>query len=381
LRPAFGPADRRDPAGSPGTGSEMRLFVAVRKFLPLLTLVLVAAGPAVAQGESLAQVEPAVFGETFPAWKIGNFNEGAGGAARIDLSRVIGKRPVVLFYWIAGNSRADQVFVELQALADELGPSKIILYGVATERPGKGAPEIKRRIKELKIHVPVLNDEGFRMGQLLRIRYVPSISVLDAGGALRLANAGSLKQTLEYKMDVASAIRRVAETGSVGTYGALPKYYPVKELVGQKCPGFEAPLLDKEGTLRWPGQLEPGKLNVLAFWSVDCPHCKVSLPEFDAWLKKRPAQYNVVSAVKAPNEAVRTKTLEFCSFHEFSFPTVVDVDRSISDKYMVTSTPTYVIVGPDGVVDSVVLSGDADLPGALEASRKNLSKSSKSSGS
>ena len=39
--------------------------------------------------------------------------------------------------------------------------------------------------------------------------------------------------------------------------------------------------------------------------------------------------------------------------------------------YQVTSTPTVVIIGPDGVVDSVVLSGTS-IPEALEKKRREL---------
>ena len=50
-----------------------------------------------------------------------------------DLAQVIGKRPILLYYWIAGNQRADTVFQSLQSIAQELGADKLAIYGVAIE--------------------------------------------------------------------------------------------------------------------------------------------------------------------------------------------------------------------------------------------------------
>ena len=148
-------------------------------------ILVMTAWPVVSQQAPRAKLSRAEFGEVFPAESFENFNADAGGAGTIDLTRVIGKRPVVLFYWIAGNPVADEAFAKLQALADEIGPSNLALYGVAVERPGLSRDRIQERIRALKIHVPVLNDEGFKIGQRLQVRHVPSISILDAEGKLR----------------------------------------------------------------------------------------------------------------------------------------------------------------------------------------------------
>jgi len=341
-------------------------------------VLAVTAFPAVAQQ---AKVAPAEFGEVFPAEPFENFNASAGGAAVVDLSRVIGKRPVIFFYWIAGNPFADEAFVELQTLADEVGPAKLALFGVATERPGLGQDKIVERIRALKIHVPVLNDDGFKIGQRLNVRSVPSISVLDAEGKLRLANAGSLRQTLEYKMDVEAAIRRVGDKGTLGTYGTLPRWYPVKEMVGKPCPDFEAPVLGGDEVRRWSEMLGDDNITVLMFWSVDCPHCRETLPEINAWMKANDTEgINLVSAAHVKNETIRVKTEEFCNDEGFVFPTLIDEDHQIGNRFRVVSTPTFVIVGPDGKIDSVLLRGDTDLGKKFQAKRNELLKASDPSG-
>jgi len=357
----------------------------VQRFIGLIgtlaVVVFAAASPAVSQEATRAKVTPADFGEVFPADAFENLNESAGGAANVDLSRVVGKRPVVFYYWIAGNPFADETFTELQALADEVGPTKLVLYGVATERPGLGKDVIQERIRALKIHVPVLNDDGFKIGQRLQVRHVPSISVLDAEGRLRLANAGSLKQPLEYKMDVETAIRRVGTKGTLGTYGPMPRWYPVKELIGQPSPDFQAPVLGATEVRRWSEILDAEKITVLMFWSVDCPHCRETLPEINEWLQKNNADgISVVSAARVDNEAIRVKTEEFCSDKGFVFPTLLDEDNQIGERFRIVSTPTFVIVGPDGTIDSVLLRGDTDLGKKFQAKRNELLRDSGPSG-
>lgn len=344
-------------------------------------ILVLSTWPAVSPQVPRANVSPAQFGEVFPAESFENFNADAGGAATVDLRGVIGKRPVVFFYWIAGNPVAEEAFTKLQKLADEIGPTNLALYGVAVERPGLGRDRIQERIRALKIHVPVLNDEGFKIGQRLQVRHVPSISILDAEGKLRLSNAGSLVQPLEYKMDVAAAIRRVGTKGQLGTYGEMERWYPVKELVGQPCPDFEAAVLGDGKVRRSSEILGPDRITVLMFWSVDCPHCRETLPKLNDWLKKNDADgINFISAAQISTEAVRVKTQEFCDEAGFVFPTLIDENNEIGGRFRIVSTPTFVIVGPDGTIDSVLLRGDTDLGKKFLATRNKLLKSTEPSG-
>ncbi len=345
--------------------------------------LVVAAGSEVrsAPGETPAQAL-AEFGQVFPAGIYPNLNAGAGGAPKIDLKDLIGKRPIVLCYWIPDHVRSEDTLKEAQAIADEAGPSKLVLFGVATPPVGSSPAtdadwvrKAKDRIAALKIHIPVLEDEGFKIGRLIGVRSVPSLSVLDGEGRLRMANAGSLKQPLEYNLDVAAALRRVAGSGQLGTYGSLPTYYPATEMVGRKCPDFEAPIVGGGAPKKSSSLLAPDKVNVLIFWAQDCPHCRKSLPEINAYVKAHPAGINVLTAAKVLNDAGRTQTEEFCKQKGFVFPTVLDQDLSVGQQFMVTSTPTVFIIRPDGVIDSVLFSGETDYAPIFETKKRQLLKS------
>jgi len=331
-----------------------------------------ARAPSASKAPATDPVPAARFGDKFPAGSYANLNRRPNQPPRVDLAREIGTRPVILYYWIAGNPRADEMFGALNALVGELGRDKVALYGVVMRRSERDDAAIASRVGEMSLDVPILDDPGFEIGQRLRVQSVPNLSILDREGSLRLTNGASLDQDLEYKMTVRSAVRRVAETGTLGTYGYLDRYYPVKELVGRKCPDFKAPLVSTSVEQHWSTMLRDDRVNVLIFWSVDCPHCRSSLPEINQWLKTNTTWVNVVSAAQITSDATRVKTKEFCDLNGFVFPTLIDQDLQIAQLYQVTSTPTILIIRPDGVIDSVVLDSHADFGKTIEQKKTLL---------
>lgn len=321
---------------------------------------------------SIVKVDPARFAEPFPAATFKNLNTAAGGPEMVDLATDLGKRPVVLVYWIPTHERSEKLLLEAQRLVGDIGADKVALYSVCTVGATMPEDKVSARATELGVKVPVLLDQGFRIGQQVRVQSVPNVTVLDRGGNLRLTNGGSLGQDLEYKMTLADGIRRVADTGTLGTYGYMPQYYPAVELVGEPTPDFMAPSLSDGIVHKWSNLVDPRKINVLVFWSVDCPHCRQQLPEINAWVKENPEGINVVSAVSARNDAIRAKTREFVNLHGFIIPTLVDEEGEIFQKFLVVSTPSIIVVGPDGTIDSVLLSGSGSFATHVEARRKAL---------
>jgi len=334
-----------------------------------------------AHAQTLPKIEPIApvgFGELFPPSTFANLNASAGPVS-IDLAGSIGKRPVVLYYWIAGNPRADQLFLEVEALVKQAGADKVHLFGVVFPQPGRGADVIGAQIKKLGLTTPVLDDKGFQLGGQLRVQSVPNITIIDSEGRLRLTNGASLRQVLEYKMDLSKAIQRVAASGSVGTYGYLSRYYPVNELVGKPTPDFKAPLVDTSVERSLSSLINDKAVNVLIFWSVDCSHCRKALPELNVWLKENSSGLNVITVAKAMNGPAKTKTKEFCDLNGFVFQTLIDKDLGVASLYQVTSTPTYLIITPDGVVDSVLLRSTKSVIRSIDEKRRQLLGTAQSS--
>ncbi|NIM01769.1 MAG: redoxin domain-containing protein [Acidobacteria bacterium] len=339
----------------------------MRRIFVLLAILVFAAVP-----HTLAQrnpVDPVLPGESFAADTFANFNAVAGGPETVDLAASLGQRAVVLVYWIAGHERADRAMVEIQQIVDKMPTDRAVIYGVAYPQPGRAKPEIVKRLGDLGIRFPVLDDSDFVIGRKLSVQTVPNINIVDRTGKLRLANGASLLQVIGYEQTVGSAIERAVKNGDVGSYGYLERYYPVNELVGKECPDFKAPLLSNSVEQRLSRMIKDDHVNVLIFWSVNCQHCRRELPLINAWLRQNREGLNVISAAGVSDDVTKTRTKEFCDINKFVFPTLVDRDLKISNLYQVTSTPTILFIGPDGVVDSVMLS-TADDFGAIANQKK-----------
>jgi len=341
-----------------------------RLLLALLVLSVLAV-PAWAQsGGAPRPVRP---GEPFPAGVYDNLNAEAGGPDKIDLGEVLGKKPIVLHYWIPTNFQSEELFQQVQALAEEIGPEKLALYGVAVPRPPRlDVDKIRERTRELGIRVPVLNDDGYDIGQKLNVQSVPNISILDKEGRLRLTNGASLLQVLGYKLDLEKAIRDTAETGRLMTFGALDRYDAVKEMEGKPCPDFTAPLLSTSVDQSWQSLRDDRKVNVLVFWTVDCPHCRKFLPEINAWLVENPGAGNIISIASVANDSTKLKTADYCRANDFKFPVLVDRDSRLGKLFRVSTTPTLLFIGPDGVIKSASTSGHSDFARTIEEMRRKL---------
>jgi peroxiredoxin len=332
-------------------------------------MVFVSLLAVVPAGAQHRQVDPILPGEPFGKSTFPNFNVQAGGPQTIDLGASLGQRAIIFVYWVAGHDRADKTLLQVQEIANKLSADRAVVYGVAIPRPGREKAEIVKRLAELKITFPVLDDSNFILGQQLRVQTVPNISIVDKAGKLRLANGASLLQVIGYEQTVRTAIESAVKTGAVGSYGYLEHYYPVNELVGKECPDFKAPLLSNSVEQRLSGLIKKDHVNVLIFWSVNCPHCRRELPIINAWLRQNQEGLNVISAAGVSDNVTKTRTKEFCDINKFVFPTLIDRDMKISQLYQITSTPTILFIGPDGVVDSVVLSSTEDF-GAIATQKK-----------
>lgn len=90
-----------------------------------------------------------------------------------------------------------------------------------------------------------------------------------------------------------------------------------------------------------------GKVLVFNFWFINCPPCKQEIPELNQLHNKYKENKDVIFLAIALDEKYQIK--EFLKTNPFNYNIVAD-GKYYSQKYNVSSYPTHLIVGKDGLV-------------------------------
>lgn len=90
-----------------------------------------------------------------------------------------------------------------------------------------------------------------------------------------------------------------------------------------------------------------GKVLVFNFWFINCPPCKKEIPELNQMYAKYKDNKDVVFLAIALDEKYEIK--DFIKTSPFFYPIIAD-GRYYAQKYSVSSYPTHLVVGKDGLV-------------------------------
>ena len=89
-----------------------------------------------------------------------------------------------------------------------------------------------------------------------------------------------------------------------------------------------------------------GKVVMINFWATWCPPCRFELPSMQRAYEKLKEQGVEFLAVNLGEDADTIFT--FTADYPVTFPLLMDIDSSVSDKYPVVGLPTTYFVAPNG---------------------------------
>ncbi|MGW8323191.1 MAG: redoxin domain-containing protein, partial [Thermodesulfobacteriota bacterium] len=119
------------------------------------------------------------------------------------------------------------------------------------------------------------------------------------------------------------------------------------ELVGSQAP----PLQVKEWIGEAPpeGEIYRGKLTLLSFWAIWCPHCRRNIPKMEGLLETYATKgVSVVGVTREKEGEWLEKIREFVASHPMHYPTAVDDEGKTSQEMAIKSIPCVVVVDSQG---------------------------------
>lgn len=265
---------------------------------------------------------------------------------------------LLIFYWVAGHIISEDSLVDMRDWVDQ--HQNVTLVSVVPPR-GKTPAQVGRRAAQLGLEVPIVWDEGYKVQATVRAGQVPHITVVDPSRVVRVVGAASPRHEITAGMTLAQYLDRAVAGKGHPTVTSLPRYYPVTELIDRPYADFTLGEVLSRKALRFADQIADGKLTLLVFWSPDCSHCKIELPELNAYFQRHRQRLNIVGIVKVKDAGFQQRTADFIRLHDLQFPTVGDRLQEVWNRYKIVTTPTTIVVSPDGRVDTVLLGSAIDL--------------------
>ncbi|MBK7916330.1 MAG: redoxin domain-containing protein [Chloroflexi bacterium] len=120
-------------------------------------------------------------------------------------------------------------------------------------------------------------------------------------------------------------------------------------IVGHLAPDFTLPTTYGETHTLSDYRGQPVVLN---FWASWCGPCRVEMPFFERTQMK----YNGRVAILGINQGESADIIrDFGNRQSIDYPLLVDENNDVNLRYTINSLPTTIFVGPDGVVDEVVV--------------------------
>jgi thiol-disulfide isomerase/thioredoxin len=279
-----------------------------------------------------------------------------------DLSAAAKDKFLLLCYWMPDIPVAEDNLKALAAWAK--GKKNFTIVSVVPPR-GKTSAAVLARAHELGFDFPIVWDDGYQIGNIVRAATVPHFTVVDPQGVTRMIGAAGLKHEIQAGLTFNAWLDTAAHGKGSPSVPDVPRYYPVRDLIDQPFIDFTLNRFGDNRALRFSEFVRDGRLTLLVFWSADCPHCQKEIPILNEYYMKHQEALSVVGVIRPGDAGLHQRTTDFLRISDIKFPTVVDQANKVWAQYRIVTTPTTVVVTPNGVVSTVLIGADVDLDAAL----------------
>lgn len=354
------PGEPRKSASAKARPANKVLTQALETRAPKRRVRVAKASPKKAKASSKTKASPGPTkqGFRFPSFKVMTFQykpKRRYYRTIFDFATVIGKKPVLLFYFLPNHEHSITEFKAFAAAA-KLFKDKIHFFAVTKAQTNKEARVAYKKVKELKIEVPVLLDQKGLLAFVMLTRRVPAYALFSKTGYLRLAGASSLTERVNPDLTLLSALKRVSlgkKIPFIRATGYSPNPY---NLIGKAAPTFKAPHVLKKESLSLKETLKAKKPVLVVFWSITCPHCRMTIPYLDQYMRKK-SSLRVISLVLGVNDKRRKMVKKFVKDKSLSMTILEDPKSKFAQAYRVMKVPTLYLVDTKGTIRNVRIGG------------------------
>jgi peroxiredoxin len=100
-----------------------------------------------------------------------------------------------------------------------------------------------------------------------------------------------------------------------------------------------------------------GKAVVVNLWASWCPPCRAEMPALQAAYDADRDRGLVVLAVNMTHQDSEADAAAFIEEFGLTFPVALDRDGTVARQYLLRALPSTYFVGPDGVIQQVIIGG------------------------
>jgi peroxiredoxin len=123
---------------------------------------------------------------------------------------------------------------------------------------------------------------------------------------------------------------------------------------GFQAPDFSLETADGEQFTLSALRGRPVLVNLWASW---CGPCRAEMPAMERIFDQYKNQGFIVLAVNATNQDSVQAAVGFGEAHDLTFPLLMDLDGQVSAEYQLRALPSSYFIGPDGIIQEVVIGG------------------------